>query len=118
MQHNALHGAEKKDFTKTQDVQNAKHTPPQATGHSATLLESSYLPISSDLPSSPTNSIETSLEDPSELEPSDEIIETEYFDVPFPPSTGNAATSNTLPYADIDCDSVITDRLQYLSYDS
>jgi hypothetical protein len=48
MQHNALHGAEKKDFIKTQDVQNAKHTPPQATGHSATVLESSHLPISSD----------------------------------------------------------------------
>jgi len=118
MQHNALHGAEKKDFTKTQDVQNAKHTPPQATGHSATVLESSHLPISSDLQSSPTTSIETSLEDSSDLEPSDEIIETEYFDVPFPPATGNAATSNALPYADIDCDSVITDHLQYLSYDS
>ena len=118
MQHNALHGAEKKDFIKTQDVQNAKHTPPQATGHSATVLESSHLPISSDLHSSPTTSIEASLEDSSDFEPSDEIIETEYFDVPFPPATGNAATSTALPYADIDCDSVITEHLQYLSYDS
>jgi len=30
MQHNALHGAEKKDYTKDQDIPTTKSTPPQA----------------------------------------------------------------------------------------
>jgi len=48
-----------------------------------------------------------------------EIIETEYFDIPFVSATANAAsTTMDTPYADIESDAVITDHLQYLSYES
>ena len=50
---------------------------------------------------------------------SDEIVDTEYFDIPFIDAIANAATVNNLhPYADIEADTVITDHLQYLSYES
>jgi len=53
------------------------------------------------------------------FEDTDEIIDTEYFDIPFPPATANmATTSNTQQFEDIDSASTITDHLQYLSYDS
>jgi hypothetical protein len=114
MQHNALHGAEKKDYNKTQDVPNALSTPPQATGHSATALESS--PLSSELSEQPTSdSLDSSTTHHSKipsLNDSDEIVETEYFDIPFAPATANAATINKpTTFSDIDSDSIITDHL-------
>jgi len=84
MQHNALHGAEKRDYNKTQDIQRKISSPPQATGHSATTLDSSHLPLDtktdSDNPfasDSPITTSETPVQD------QDKIVETEYFDVPF-----------------------------------
>jgi hypothetical protein len=121
MQHNALHGAEKKDYNKTQDVPNALSSPPQATGHSATALDS--LIQSSTLSEQPTSdSLDSSTSHHSEtpsLHDSDEIVETEYFDIPLAPAEANAATiNNHTTFSDIDSDSIITDHLQYLSYDS
>jgi len=121
MQHNALHGAEKKDYNKTQDVPNALSSPPQATGHSATALESLIPP--STLSEQPTSdSVDSSTSHNSEtpsLHDSDEIVETEYFDIPIAPAEANAATiNNAATFSDIDSDSIITDHLQYLSYDS
>jgi len=52
-------------------------------------------------------------------EDDNEIIETEYFDIPLVSATANAAsTTMDTPYADIESDAVITDHLQYLSYES
>jgi len=46
-------------------------------------------------------------------------VETEYFDIPLAPAEANAATINkSTTFSDIDSDSIITDHLQYLSYDS
>ena len=47
----------------------------------------------------------------------DEIVETEYFNIPFPPAVVNLA-STTDPYQDIEPDLFLTDALQYLAYDS
>ncbi len=48
-----------------------------------------------------------------------EIVETEYFDLPLPPPTANlASTSHSNQYQDIEPDTILTDPLQYLSYES
>ncbi len=124
VQHNALHGAEKKDYNKNQDVKSSPFSPPPAAGNHASVLDPSHLPVNStDLDTTesppPADSTSTMTSDDTLHHESDEIINTEYFDIPFPPATANAAsTSTTLPYEDIDSDSIITDHLQYLSYDS
>jgi len=120
MQHNAIHGAEKKDYTKTQDTPHAATSPPQATGNSATTLESSHIPIiPTEQPENNIDSSSPSAASTQSFEDTDEIIDTEYFDIPFPPATANmATTSNTQQFEDIDSASTITDHLQYLSYDS
>ena len=112
LQHNALHGTEKRGYTKDQDIQTKASTPPQASS-AITSLD----PI-----------IDTSTTIPQALEPAldtteptdhDEIIETEYFDIPVPPAVANlASTSVTDPYQDIDPDLFVTDAIQYLAYDS
>jgi hypothetical protein len=118
MQHNALHGAEKKDYCKTQDISTGHSSPPQATGHSATILESSHLPSETTEQPNLDSSEPIDQEDeiPSVNE-SDEIVETEYFDIPFAPAHVNVATTIN-NYKDIDSDSIITDHLQYITYDS
>jgi hypothetical protein len=110
MQHNALHGAEKKDYTRDQDLPTMKTSPPQAasaiTPSEEKHNESSITPLDSS-----TDSID--------FQDDNEIIDTEYFDLPLPPPTANlASTSDSNPYKDIEPDTVITDPLQYLSYES
>jgi len=115
MQHNALHGAEKRDFSKDQDTPDQHKQPPQATGHSA-ITTSEELQSSDTQPIIPTNNIPS---DPTDVDPDLEIIETEYFDLPTPPATANKAiispTHDKL-YSDDDPDKIITDHLQYISY--
>ncbi len=112
MQHNALHGAEKKDYTKEQDIPTTKSTPPQAASAVSTpddkLLDSSM--------SSSNNTTDSS----SDLlfSTDDEIIETEYFDIPLPPPTANIASSSSPTFQDLEPDTVVTDPLQYLAYES
>jgi hypothetical protein len=124
MQHNALHGAENKNYHKNQDIPTSTNTPRQATGHSATTLESSHLPFNDSTPTTITEELDTiptmSNSDSSDSpEDVNEIIETEYFDIPLVSATANAAsTTIDTPYADIESDAVITDHLQYLSYES
>jgi hypothetical protein len=49
----------------------------------------------------------------------DEVINTEYFDIPLPPASANVATTfDSTFYQDVDPDTVITDLLQYLSNES
>ncbi len=118
MQHNALHGAEKKDYYKTQDISTGHSSPPQATGHSATVLESSHLP-SETMEQPNLDSSEPTIDQEDEIpsvNESDGIVETEYFGIPFAPANVNVATTNN--YKDIDSDSIITDHLQYITYDS
>jgi len=53
------------------------------------------------------------------IDDSDEVIDTEYFDIPIVDAVANVANINpSTPYADIESDAVITDHLQYLSYES
>ncbi len=53
------------------------------------------------------------------IDDSDEVIDTEYFDIPIVDAVANAANINpSTPYADIKSDAVIMDHLQYLSYES
>jgi hypothetical protein len=126
MQHNALHGAENKNYNKNQDLPNSTSTPRQATGHSATTLESSHLPIDDSSPTTTTlpdvldQPINTSnIDSSNKPENGNEIIETEYFDIPIISATADAAsTTMNTPYADIESDKIITDHLQYLSYES
>jgi hypothetical protein len=114
MQHNALHGAEKKDYTKDQYLPNSKPSPPQAARTITTTDE--YLPVSSS----------QSVDQPSlehvesvPIHDEDEIIDTEYFDLPLPTPTENiASVSSTDLYQDLEPDTVICDPLQYLSYES
>ena len=117
MQHNALHGAENKHYSKTQDLPTAASSPRQATGHSATTLESSHLPHDTSI-TEPL--IETTTDETTPLlDDSNEVIDTEYFDIPIVDAIANVANINpTTPYADIESDAVITDHLQYLSYES
>jgi hypothetical protein len=117
MQHNALHGAENKHYSKTQDLPTAASSPRQATGHSATTLESSHLPHDTSI-TEPL--IETTTDETTPLlDDSNEVIDTEYFDIPIVDAIANVANINpTTPYADIKSNAVITDHLQYLSYES
>jgi len=110
LQHNALHGAEKSDYTKDQDIQNKAPTPPQAA--------SAITSIDPSIDTSPTvkPALESSSDD-QQPDIHDEIVETEYFDIPFPPAVVNLA-STTDPYQDIEPDLFLTDALQYLAYDS
>ncbi len=121
MQHNALHGAENRNYSKNQDTPDATKTPPIATGHSAVTTSTEILPeLPSDQSASnlDTDSPQATIDD---LDPTLEIVNTEYFDVPFPPATANRVTSTsdqTPFFNDIDPDEIITDHLQYLSYNS
>ncbi len=125
MQHNALHGAEKPGFSKSQDLPNATSTPPLATGHSAIVVPSDTTdcldhPTSSTPDPDPTHDTSS----PTSLDPTNEIVDTTYFDVPIPPPIGNNATTTIEHpdhdgfYLDLHPDTYITDPLQYLSYDS
>ena len=124
MQHNELHGAENKNYNKTKDLPTAALSPCQATGHSATVLESSHLPFdpspTSENSSTPEPTIKhTTNESTPSIDDSDEVIDTEYFDIPIVDAVANVANINpSTPYADIESDAVITDHLQYLSYES
>ena len=121
MQHNAIHGAEKQGFTKSQDIPNANATPrPAATGRLASIaLESDASPSDSAIPTSNSTDIDlTQLEEGNLSTNHDDIIETEHFDVPFL-STVNMATSfQSSPFTDVTPGELITDHLQYLSYQS
>jgi len=126
MQHNALHGAEKPGFSKSQDIPHATSSPPLATGHRA-IVDSDILDSTSsdhhsnsDTPSD--NNLSDSIED--QLENVDEIVDTTYFDVPIPPLIVNNASTNPQQltnndfYSDLQPDTYITDPLQYMSYSS
>jgi hypothetical protein len=114
MQHNALHGAEKKDYNKNQDLPTLKASPPQAATAMTTHIES------------PSNLSDSSSNDQNVVSPpsdllleEDEIIETEYFDLPLPPPMANIASIPSSDfYKNLEPDTVITDPLQYLSYES
>jgi len=114
MQHNALHGAKKKDYNIDQDLPALKASPPQAAIAMTTNIEST-----SNL--SDSSSYDQNIVSPPSdlLLEEDEIIETEYFDLPLPPPMANIASipSSDL-YKDLEPDTVITDPLQYLSYES
>ncbi len=115
MQHNALHGAEKRDFSKDQDTPDQHKQPPQDTGHSA-ITPSEEFQSPDTQPIIPTNNIQST---PTDVDPDLEIIETEYFDLPTPPATANKAVlspTNDKLYSDVDPDEIITDHLQYISY--
>jgi hypothetical protein len=124
MQHNALHGAENKNYNKTQDLPTAASSPHQATGHSATVLESSHLPFDPSTTSENSSTTASAIENPTNestpsIDDSNEVIDTEYFDIPIVDAVANAANINpSTPYADIKSDAVIMDHLQYLSYES
>jgi hypothetical protein len=126
MQHNALHRAENKNYNKNQDLPSSTSTPRQATGHSATTLESSHLLLNnSSLPTADVTAVleqvidTTNTDSSNQPEDQNEIIDTEYFDVPIVSVTTNAASINIdTPYADIESDAIITDHLQYLSYEN
>jgi hypothetical protein len=114
MQHNALHRAEKKDYTKDQDLPNSKPSPPQAA--SAITTTDEYLPVS----------FSQSVDQPSlehvesvPIHDEDEIIDTKYFDLPLPTPTENVSSvSSTDFYQDLEPDTVICDPLQFLSFES
>jgi hypothetical protein len=109
MQHNALHVAEKKDYTKDQDLPNSKPSPPQAARTITTTDE--YLPVSSSQ-SIDQHSLKHGESVP--IHDEDEIIDTEYFDLPLPTPTENVASvSSTDLYQDLEPDTVICDPLQY-----
>jgi hypothetical protein len=62
MQHNALHGAENKNYNQTQDLPTAASSPCQATGYSATALESSHLPFDPSTTSENSSTTEPAIE--------------------------------------------------------
>ena len=114
MQHNALHGAEKKDYTRDQDIPTTNSTPPRAASAITTPEEQVFEQTQ---PSSDSPTIDASL-DALALD-DDKIIETEYFDPSLPSPTANlASATNSNIFADLEPDTVITDPLQYLSYES
>ena len=116
MQHNALHGAEKKDYTKDQDLPNTKPSPPQAASSITTSIEE-IQNLSS--PNTSFESHPTISSNNNNLDDNNEIIDTEYFDLPLAPPIANAASIPTSQlYNDLDPDTIITDPLQYLSYES
>jgi hypothetical protein len=102
MQHNALHGAEKTNYTKDQDLPTQTSMPPQAASALTTpIIES------------PTEDIE---HPPDE---DDEIVETEYFDLPPQHPIANCATfSETPPFQDLESNTLISNTLEYIAYDS
>jgi hypothetical protein len=117
MQHNALHGAEKKNYTKDQDLHNAKASPPQAASAITTSTDTDQ--ITTSINTSSENFATAPLPDVMDLPGNDEIVETEYFDIPLPPPMANAASiSNSALYHDLEPDTIVTDPLQYLSYES
>jgi hypothetical protein len=90
MQHNTLHGAEKSDYNKNQDLPNKKSSPPQAA--SAIISPIETLHNSTDTP--PTT-------EPTNITPNDndEIVDTEYFELPFlSPTVNRVTTSDKQPY--------------------
>jgi hypothetical protein len=111
MQHNALHGAEKSDYTKEQDLPNQKASPPQAASGITTSDDSTLSSINTSSDAEQLTDIVTN--------ENDEIVDTEYFDLPFPPPTANRATlSEATAYNDLEPNTLIMDSLQYLAYDS
>ena len=126
MQHNALHGAEKPGFSKSQDISHATSSPPLATGHRAIvdsdILDSTSSDHHSNSDTLSDNNLSDSIED--QLENVDEIVDTTYFDVPIPPPIVNNASTNPQQlnnndfYSDLQPDTYITDPLQYMSYSS
>jgi hypothetical protein len=120
LQHNAVFGSEKQNFSKTQDLPHAvKHLLRSAAlGHRVTLLDETttdVLDTTEPLPSPPDTDLAlTRLEEGTPLAPDDEIIESEYFDYPISP----AATFCQPTSLECASDDIITDHLQYLSYHS
>jgi hypothetical protein len=88
MQHNALHGAEKKDYTKDQDLPTTKPSPPQAASATITFTEEI---VSDSLHEVSPQSHPTISSDNDILHEDDEIVDTEYFDLPLAPPIANAA---------------------------
>ncbi len=117
MQHNAIHGTEKKDFTKNQDLpRSGPHPPCTAAAGCSTVLGTPIdatpdpIPI---LPSSSTTDIDlTRLEEGNPLTADDKIIESEYFTYPIVPEANVSQPTSS----DITSDEIITDHLQYISY--
>jgi hypothetical protein len=113
MQHNALHGAENKNYCKNQDLPNAKASPPQAASAIVTSTDTNQISDSKKKTSSEDSQNVVDLPD------ADEIVETEYFDIPLlPPTANSASVSDTALYSDLEPDTIVTDPLQYLSYES
>ncbi len=90
-----------------------KASPPQAA---SVITTSDNQLCESTIPTSAPTHESTDLID---LLDDNEIVDTEYFDLPLPPPTANiATTSNSNPYQDLEPDTVITNPLQYLLYES
>ena len=118
MQHNALHGAENKAYTKDQDSPMKPHAPPtSATANSATLCHTEPKVISS-----PNNylseqpPLHTTLLDEIPFTSDDEIVHTEIFQVPVLP-TANMGQTPSL-HEVFALDELIFDPNHYLSYSS
>jgi hypothetical protein len=123
MQHNALHGAENKAYSKNQDTPSDTKKPPLAAVHSAIIAPETTVVDSSRDQSNPidptTDSPPTTFDD---FDPDLEIVDTEYFDIPSQPAVANGVTSASSSHpsvlSELDPDEFITDNLQYLSYNS
>ena len=116
MQHNALHGAENRNYSKNQDSPSAISQPPTATANLAISIEPEPDTISTEELIASTPPIEnTSV--PSDFDANDEIVHTETFDVPFLPTANmdQSAPATTLR-EDFDLDELIFNPTQYLSY--
>jgi hypothetical protein len=128
MQYTALHGIEKKGFTKDQDIPRSTQGPPlHATGRRVTILEDPSTnkvtddPLDSSSPITSTSDDTTliQLEEGTHLHDGAEIIDSTYFEVPVPPiaNTGHLPTEH-LQLDDIAPGELINDHQQYLTYNS
>jgi hypothetical protein len=127
MQYNALNGSMKKDFTKTQDTSRSLITSTTpATGRRVTILdsvtdnhESTPLINTTPSPTSPSNDVIIQLEEGTTTPDNNEIIDTEYFNLPIPPvaNTGYITPTSFSP-DDISPGELIHDHEQYLNYNS
>jgi hypothetical protein len=114
MQHNALHGAENKAYTKNQDSPSKPHAPPtSATANSAILcnIEPEIISPPASAISEQTMLTDTLLND-IQFASGDEIVHTETFQVPVLPTANMGKILNE----DFSLDELIFDPDHYLSY--
>jgi hypothetical protein len=117
LQHNAIHGTEKRNFNKTTDIHRSGPPPPQTAATGSIIIPDTAPGTPSNSSTSPSSSpdIETDLSRLKEdniLLPNDEVIESEYFSYPAEANLGHSTSP------DFTADEIISDHLQYLSYHS